>query len=199
MSREGSHRARLGRPSMHSLAALALALVVCGCGRVPLDPGTRVPARHRTSSVCTPVDLSAPRPNDCRSSERPPPIPGACSSDADCKAGVHGRCVQPHIGTCGCVYDACGSDADCPAGKACACNSAQFGNACVPASCHIDADCGLAGFCGPVVFACADEINEYRCYTAAEQCLADSDCPAGEPCLAFSGEPWMCQPPRICN
>ena len=198
---------------MNPLAALALALFVFGCGRVPLDlasvsgsgggaPGGPVPAQHRTSPVCTPVDLAAPRAADCRSSAPPPPFPGACSSDADCVAGVHGRCVHSHVGPCSCIYDACGSDEDCPVGQACACNSVWFGNVCVSASCHVDADCGSGGFCGPVVYACAAEINEYRCYTAADTCLSDSDCPSGAHCAAFSGEPWKCHRPNegpICH
>jgi Cys-rich repeat protein len=104
------------------------------------------------------------------------------------------------VDACVCVYDACVSDADCPGGGACACNPFEIGNTCVTGNCRVDQDCGVGGYCGPVISsACADEINEYRCYTAADQCLADSDCPAGEPCLAFSGGPWMCQPPQICR
>jgi Cys-rich repeat protein len=187
-----------------------LTLLLWSCGRAPLDlpPDAvptppqrqgREPAQHRSSSACVPVDLAAPRLNDCRSEDPPPPISGACSHDADCTAGRHGRCVQTHLGPCGCVYDACTSDADCPSGQACACNPVGFGNACVPASCRVDADCGDGGFCGPVIPGCTDQIVEYRCYASADQCLADSDCASGQRCRAYSGEPWRCHGLEICH
>jgi hypothetical protein len=203
---------------MDSLAALALALVICGCGRSPLDDpesaddatdglggsgaaGAWVPAQHRASSICAPVDLSGPCFADCRGKGLQAPGPDGCQTDGDCTNGVHGRCVAVDVSRsfCGCVYDRCGSDADCGTGQACACNSVGFGNMCVPGSCAVDADCGPGGFCGPVVNPCSPAIVEYQCHSSRDQCASSSDCPPTDDCLAYPGEGWACRLPAVCR
>jgi hypothetical protein len=212
----------MGRNGWSWLVLIGLA-ASGACGRVPLDLAEvptgadgvvaaggqgvggqggglgRVPEQHRPSSICTPVDLTATRPDDCRSSGPPPPALNGCSSDADC-AGVHARCVQPpHGAPCSCVQDACGSDADCPAGQACACNSVEFGNVCVLATCRVDTDCGAGGFCGPIIAPCTREIVGYQCHSSRDRCLADIDCPIVDSCDAWPDQPWACRVPVACN
>jgi len=183
---------------MNSLAALALALVVVGCGRVPLDLApAEVPAQHRPTSVC-PAPPTAGDPG-CQHGTNPV-ILGFCNSDADCDAARKGRCeTVPPSGSCGCVYDACHSDGDCSAGAACACNPAEFGNACVTGGCRVDQDCGDGGFCGPVISPCATKIVEYQCYGSMDVCLDDADCGDSGSCYAIAGEAWICHPPQMCR
>jgi hypothetical protein len=101
---------------------------------------------------------------------------------------------------CACVYDACDSDEECPVGSACACNPFRVGNRCIATNCSGDRDCGDGGYCGPVDFNCNGSIVTYQCYAPADDCIADSDCPAGQPCAASSsGGPWKCQGPIICR
>jgi hypothetical protein len=161
--------------------------------------GSRVPAQHRASSICPPVDLAAPRENDCRSAGPRPLFQDACNSDADCTNGVNGRCVPRHLSPCSCAYDTCGSDADCSAGQACACNSVEFGNTCVLASCRVDADCGPGGFCGSIIAPCTREIVGYQCHSSNDRCLGDTDCPIVDSCDAWPDQPWACRIPVACN
>jgi hypothetical protein len=209
---------------MNSLAALALALVVCGCGRSALDQpvsvanatggvgggagGTggesgaaganiRVPAQHRATSVC-PAPPAAGDPR-CQHGSNPV-VSGLCNSDGDCDAQRKGRCeIRPPSGSCACVYDTCQSDADCSSGAACACNPVQFGNACVGGGCRVDQDCGVGGFCGPVVNPCSPAIVEYQCHSSRDQCASSSDCPPTDDCLAYPGEGWACRLPAVCR
>jgi hypothetical protein len=82
--------------------------------------------------------------------------------------------------------DACESDADCPVSQVCSCGGALYGQAsgatlhtCVPATCHVDADCGTCGFCSPS----ADPIcgptygaGEYACHKPGDACVTDAQC-----------------------
>jgi hypothetical protein len=205
---------------MNSLAALALALVVCGCGRSALDQpvnvanatggvgggaggtGTaganvRVPAQHRATSVCP----APPTTGDplCQHGSNPLDF-GLCNSDGDCDPGRKGRCeIVPPSDICACVYDACQSDADCSGGAACACNPVQFGNACVGGGCRVDRDCGVGGFCGPVISPCSLQIVEYQCYGPKDTCIDDTDCGGRGSCFATDQDAWMCHPPEICR
>jgi hypothetical protein len=197
---------------MNSLAALALALLALGCGRVPLDSPAlggpvgaadggdlgagagasgRVPDLHRAASVACPI--AEPMGLPCIA-------PGACSTDAECQAGQNGRCVASHVVvSCECVYDTCYRDGDCPVGQACACKPFEFGNACVPASCRVDTDCGPGGFCGPVIEYCARTTVGFQCHSFRDGCFGDADCPITDTCDAYAGEPWGCRIPIVCR
>jgi hypothetical protein len=83
------------------------------------------------------------------------------------------------------------TDADCSGGQVCACSSDYYGgntayhpNLCVPANCHVDADCGPAGYCSPTAGYCGIYEGFY-CHKAADTCIdAASDCGAcGNACV----------------
>jgi hypothetical protein len=72
----------------------------------------------------------------------------ACQRNADCNEKPGGRCVafgyqDGPLAWTRCFYDGCGTDAECGDGRVCACRAAGSDpvNACVPASCRVDADC----------------------------------------------------------
>jgi hypothetical protein len=204
---------------MSSLPALSLALLICACGRVPLDlaasdgaggatgaagvsgaagvvgaagAGGRAPAQHKPpNGAACPVTSRQSAP--CQGG-------GSCSVDADCSAGQNGRCTPTGASQrCGCVYDDCGSDADC-GGALCACDPFDIGNVCVGGSCHVDTDCGPLGFCSPVIAPCNGQIVGYQCHSTRDTCLLDADCASGKICASFElGEPWTCQGPIICG
>jgi hypothetical protein len=79
--------------------------------------------------------------------------------------------------------DECVSDADCTNGGVCSCSGSTFEyahetrNICVPANCHVDADCG-AFLCSP---SNSDGgpfygVQGYYCHTSHDTCGRDSDC-----------------------
>jgi hypothetical protein len=199
------------RSSLGSWLLLVGSLAVIACGRVPLDdPATgsggasgpagaagsgasgagasggaigtagRVPSMHRPTAAACPM-LAPPTSMVC-------PLAGLsqegnCSADADCVAGIDGRCVGflPQ-GNCSCTYDACFSDGDCARGEVCACSGSYSGNACVTSACHVDADCGFFGFCSPEADHCTGAVLGYFCRTSRDTCVNDSDCGTGSRC-----------------
>ncbi len=91
---------------------------------------------------------------------------GGHCADTTCTSGANGRCECFRVPTaCGsgpiCTYDDCASDADCGAGWAFLCREtvlpAGLGamasltrrTVCVAASCRVDSDCGVGGYCSP--------------------------------------------------
>ncbi len=137
--------------------------------------------------------LSRPVAVEC-SRERPPGKPSAepnkspeCKVDADCKAGINGRCNEHYGGHgfqfSGCDYDRCFSDAECGGGV---CTCSPGGNYCnPPGNCLVDSDCGRGGFCSPTngegpEGACGT-VQAYFCRTPKDECVTDEDCAkAGE-------------------
>ncbi len=129
------------------------------------------------------------------SRERPPGKPSAepndnpeCKVDADCKAGINGRCNEHYGGHgfqfSGCDYDRCFSDAECGGGV---CTCSPHGNYCnPPGNCLVDSDCGRGGFCTPTngedpEGACGT-VQAYFCRTPKDECVTDEDCAkAGAP------------------
>jgi hypothetical protein len=143
--------------------------------------------------------------------------PNSCTSDADCTAGLNGRCInaEPYgIGNlprpCACTYDTCVHDTDCGTGNVCACHGstymAAFGNKCVPGNCRVDADCGPGCGCSPsldvmVQYDCS--VGGYYCHTPTDLCSNDLDCTglAGENLCQYVGfqvPAWACGDTRRC-
>jgi hypothetical protein len=83
--------------------------------------------------------------------------------------------------------DECLTDGDCGAAMACACAGTTFEyahgtrNLCVPAGCHIDADCGAGGSCSPSVGDCGTFYGTqlYACHSSDDECGSDADCSDG--------------------
>lgn len=135
------------------------------CVDLPPDPNREV------AYAC-----SACRPPTTTSSTN-----GTCHTDADCNdatMGSNGRCVYGRIGP-HCDYDTCFADADCASNEACLCDGSDGGgNTCVPASCHVNADCTGGLDCSPTFGSCGlySGYVGYRCHTATDTCTTDADC-----------------------
>jgi hypothetical protein len=151
------------------------------------DASTRVPAKHRATPQACPTDRGA--------GPAPQPYPqnqsNGCTSDADCTAGVNGRCFPNEglVGPGGCSYDAC-SNAMCGATTPCTCRASatdNTANVCdTGGNCAVDSDCGPGGYCSPSASGCG--MAPYFCHTPSDGCIDDSDCPAPDPasCASFS-------------
>lgn len=98
----------------------------------------------------------------------------SCNKDSDC-GGTNARCHRgPRMGTY-CTSDACVSDTDCGPGKVCECGT---GNQCLPANCHVDADCGGRS-CSPTAAETCGNMSGtvgYYCHTAKDDCVDDAEC-----------------------
>lgn len=148
-----------------------------------------VPPEHRpTAEACT-ADRPPGNPQPAQAGDE-------CEKDADCSAGVNGRCIGLG-GPNHCSYDECQSDADCSAPELCDCRSVFGANVCVPADCHVDADCGPGGYCSPGIGydepGCVD--FGYHCHHPGDSCLSDLDCHQGEPttyCFYANDGSWGC-------
>ncbi len=145
------------------------------------------PQLHRA----TMLSCNAPRAAGITVAATPETAGAGCRTDADCTAGMNGRCLTGSVCSGGpcmvtpptCSYDTCSSDGDCAAGAACVCRSdvgpatndcSQVGN------CRVDADCGANGYCSPQpsTRSCADGVApQFFCHTASDECVDDSDCP----------------------
>lgn len=104
---------------------------------------------------------------------------GGCTTDADCTAGINGRCVRT-TRTAACNYDECFRDEDCAAGSICECDGSRGGgNTCVPSDCVTDDDCGEF-LCSPSLGSCGhfSPPTMYRCHTNEDGCSTDADCAA---------------------
>lgn len=102
-----------------------------------------------------------------------------CLSDAECTAGMNGRCSR-FFGYQACTYDECFADSDCPDGSLCACDGGTQGtNACVAGNCLIDSDCGPGAYCSPSYSICgrARGAHGYYCHTCQDTCTNVSECP----------------------
>ncbi len=181
---------------MRTAALLAFGFVVIAC-KGAADPAT-TSAPPRTAGHCGASSVvtttSCPKrtiPPSNKSSAR------GCKSDADCKDGIDGRCVDsgyrgaaaPARGNGNllaeppaappptiCVYDQCTANADCGTKARCACGDDTARAACVPLdACLADADCGEAMLC-----TCGGSGQPNTC--VAGNCRADADCSAGQKC-----------------
>jgi hypothetical protein len=165
----------------------------------------RVPQQHRARPETCPRERGSENPLNLASCADTSGI--VCKSDADCTAGMNGRCFL-NSDPCRtyCSYDECLADTDCPAGQPCMCRTSgteKAPNSCVAgSSCATDADCGKCGFCSlssqrtmlqcslvnpcsgcdagdTVKCTCLGVTSEaFACHTMNDECTNDSDCPA---------------------
>ncbi|MEZ4450000.1 MAG: hypothetical protein R3B09_11020 [Nannocystaceae bacterium] len=131
---------------------------------------------------------------------RPNPHYDPCTTDEECSAGAHGRCIQgrspdhPTVDFCACDY-ACSGDAECEPGQACVCgDGVPFDHAqCVAAGCRSDHECA-SGRCDLSVHAngCWVDVR-LACRTAEDECRSDADCEAPTHCVFREGAGrWAC-------
>jgi len=127
----------------------------------------------------------------------------ACTTPADC--GSAGAVFHGCLGRT-CSFDECLTDADCPDGQACGCAD-QFGgnalhyNACVPAQCRIDSDCGQGGLCSPSGNSYCGSLTGYYCHSPADTCTTDADCCEPTPRCFYTPAlgHFACQAQTICG
>jgi hypothetical protein len=170
----------------------------CSC---PHPISARVPTDHRAAPLpaCSHSRAASPTSPDGTCATADAGIcPGSqCSQDSQCLSGTNGRCLQSGpIPGLACDYDTCFSDSDCALGSVCQCRGPSDGlnaNYCTKQSnCQVDADCGVNGYCSP------SQAHEwcrtfYACHTPDDQCLNDSDCPAGTHCdYDEAAKHWVC-------
>lgn len=149
--------------------------------------------------VDDPPGTSRPAPVTCMACRPPGPsggTGGTCATDADCNdttMGSNGRCLFGRIGPY-CSYDACFDDGDCQATEVCLCDGNDGANTCVPADCHVDADCGVGLACAPTLGTCGHYLGfvAYRCHTSSDECTVDSDCAAGYCAFDETLGHWAC-------
>jgi hypothetical protein len=174
------------------------------CDPTRIDAGTsdasaaadaQVPINHRAAPACCTSQRGpgpATQPYSQGTASPLAPDAGGCTSDADCKSGVNGRCFpfEGEVGSGGCSYDECFTDSECGAGATCACRTSPTdngANVCQPkGNCVTDADCGPGGYCSPSLSDCHAQPT-YDCHTASDTCVNDIDC-AGMPADAGSCE-----------
>ena len=154
------------------------------------------PAEHRTAATACSMDRPSTTPD--------PTAMGDCTTDADCAAGINGRCINGR-GYFFCSYDTCFADSECTGGP-CLCRGEGGGvgtggaNRCAGGNCRTDGDCGAGGWCSPTLGTCGDYggVVGYYCHTCDDECTDDSECAsptmgpgycAYEPTVAH----WMCQ------
>ena len=151
----------------------------------------RAPKNHR--AVATPCD-DVRDVNEPNVTDSGPQV--ACKVNAECTAGVNGRCTGNSHDGWACTYDLCKDDAAC-GGGVCACEGGfrADNNVCLKSSCRVDADCGANGFCSPSLGDCGHytKFVTYACHTPQDECVDDEDCEKGGYC-AFqqSVGHWKC-------
>jgi len=191
---------------MRRAVSIVLAVgVVAACHGGP-DPATgpgATPAHVGTCNPSTPWRSDGKVTTTCPSRVLPPSNASSargCKSDADCKDGIEGRCVDsgykdpsgsssrvtpsnllagppPLPAPTLCTYDQCVADADCGAKARCACGAGSARNACVGVdACFTDHDCAPESLC-----RCGASGSPNVC--ALGNCRTDGDC-AGGPCIA---------------
>jgi hypothetical protein len=141
-----------------------------GDAGAPFDAGFRGPLSHRpVGEMC-----SHSRPAGIRDMNA-----FGCTSDAECDAGINGRCSVTSGGALmnRCTYDECFADSDCPAGVPCECRSIANANVCLTSSgCTLDAQCGDGGYCSLSKMSSFSCSETWQCHTPQDRCLNDFDC-----------------------
>ena len=174
-----------------SLAIVVGVVAACHGGRPPADrrPALPPPAAgtcNPSSVITTAACAHRVVPSSNASSKE------GCKSDADCKDGIEGRCIEsglrvpdgkmglrrsnllaaapPPIPPTVCSYDQCVANADCGPKGRCACGEGLARDACVALdACLGDKDCGVDMIC-----SCGEVDAANGC--TAGNCRSDGDC-----------------------
>lgn len=206
--------AMLRRCFILSTFAVLAAVVACQGGRDPALPSGPAEGASTTvpASTGVPVSTAAPAANapagtckpssvistlSCAPRVHPPSNASSvngCKSDAECKNGIDGRCVDnrdhrrygalpvaarnllagppPLPPDSVCVYDQCRTNAECGAKGRCKCGAGDARNGCMSLdACLRDADCGAESLC-----ACGASGSPNGCMPG--NCRSDADCAA---------------------
>ncbi len=211
----GTSCATWRRMRIEPAISIALMLVACSANQAPSgndvsplssptakpSPSSSPPAVHRATAVACPTERPVGTDGPPRASIPPDASSGTCSTDADCTAGMNGRCDgSPHDGWT-CSYDTCSTDADCGGGELCSCRTPwPYGdvgpNRCLPSNCRVDADCGPGGYCSPTLDAqCGSSsgVTGWYCHKPGDSCVSDGDCKAAD------AGPVPAYPPSFCG
>lgn len=173
----------------------------------PIRPGeTCARSSFATGETCPKRDVPASNASS----------PEGCKSDAECKDGMNGRCVDtgmrspfggdravrsnllgaapPPPPRTRCVYDACFSDGDCGAKSRCECGGEGERNYCLALdSCTTDAACGPNHLC-----QCGSAPGAAN-YCVDGNCRADSDCQDGAKCGSGTTGTFCRTPRDVCR
>ena len=181
------------RSLLTTLCMTVAATSLSGCGKRMLSAPDQSRAVAQACSEKTPGPGTCGIPSSTSSSDQL-----SCISDANCTAGVNGRCMGTVHPGCYCQYDTCESDASCGSNQVCICrDTPEWGgaNTCITGNCRINADCP-SGYCS------LDEsygTGGYFCHTDRDTCHNDSDCSSVQDCFGdkrcrYSSEVgyWQC-------
>lgn len=159
----------------------------------------RPPAIHRERATSCVGVHSPPEPTQLADEST------QCRRHADCTAGKNGKCVAG-IGMAWdygwCVYDQCDTDANCDPGKVCYCSASDSARCLSVGNCQTDVDCatGAYRYCSPAMGSdCSGHhsVDSFKCHTAADSCMDDSDCSNDQYCNfdIYEGR-WVCMAPN---
>jgi hypothetical protein len=165
------------------------------------SPKTSVPTTARSSSAACTGTRPAGQEADPRAED-------TCTSDAECTAGIDGRCsfFNAHRE---CTYHACQSDSDCGSGtEVCGCGlGIDKRNVCLSLSkCRTNDDCSGGQYCAlsvlpgiPVGDGAATFYGQtwgYFCTTGGDACRSGDDCAAQQhdhSCVYYTTQSkWAC-------
>jgi hypothetical protein len=163
------------------LTLLLLCTAGCQCAP-PVNPVCTPSQPNQRASVAACTSTRAPSRADAGA-----PVPDAgCTVDADCTAGLNGRCFLGNGITAAarlqCSYDECLKDEDCGAGKVCQCQprgppeQGFTGHLCVTAGCKTNGDCGTSCCSFSNAFCNGERATGYFCHSQRDECITDEDC-----------------------
>lgn len=138
----------------------------------------------KTGSGSPPSGGEPPAPPDTSTAAGPPATTGGGAMvppmGGSGMSGMQPLITRASVSVCPTGPDsACEVDANCPNGQVCFCHSSTPGSVCVPSDCSTDSDCSA----GPCAYTgvtdgddCSSRREEFRCVTAADECLTYTDC-----------------------
>jgi hypothetical protein len=142
-------------------------------------------------------------------SEASAPAGSTCHTDANCTAGLNGRCLQgsrfPSPFAYECSYDECESDAGCRVGLACVCRAFSqdtAANFCtLGGNCLTDADCSAPGYCSLSFDKVCPWVSSwgYFCHTPSDECWTDADCVSQNCTFNVIASRWTCSQSQPCG
>jgi hypothetical protein len=111
-----------------------------------------------------------------------------------CDSFQYGYCSSGQAGSL--CASGCASDADCGPQAICVCGKAGSWGVCELSTCRSDADCQSGLRCASYSAGCG---GGYACQTAADTCVAESDCFDGRTCQPGVDGQRSCSPASICG
>jgi Cys-rich repeat protein len=172
--------------------AIVIAALAAACSSAAPPTGTQQPTPEPRSGGLGRVSDVPSGPCARERGSRPldpDATPVECRTDAECTAGINGRCLRisnhgshgPAYEATHCSYDACFADADCEGTQICVCAERAAaepgtGHVCVGSECASDADCGAGRYCR------RSAVGRF-CHSPSDECVEETDCGEGRACV----------------